>query len=342
MKAKVLTCAFLLAALAISAQTTEKKQAKVHIKKVENINGVEKITDTTYTTDGEGFNYSYSGDKVITENISNENGMFTKTIVIDDHDGKGEPTIKVHTGDPKKDAEIEKELREAHKNGGMKNKIVIMSDDGNGTVVKAIDNKDMEKALQEAHKALQEAHKELQAAEKNKQTSEKDRQASQKAMQEAEKALQQAEKELQESRKHMNSIEKMIIIDENTNDNGKGEKQVTKMVIMKLDIRDADEKDVNRLKDQFGSVDNKVEVDNMKLYPNPSDGKFNLNFNLKNKGDAEVTVYDLQGKQVYNEKLPNFSGEYNKPIDISSNAKGIYFVKIQQGKHTQVKKISLD
>jgi hypothetical protein len=336
-KTNLFTCALVLAALAISAQTTEKKQAKVHIKKVENINGVETVVDTTYLTDDP--NMIISGDKVITEDVSNENGMVTKTIVIDDHDEKGEPTIKVHTGDPKQDAEIEKELREAHKKGGMKSKVIVMDENGK-TTTKMIEGEDMEKALQEAHKALQEAHKEMQAAEKEKQMSEKDRQASEKAMQEAEKALQQAEKELLES--HKNMKHQMIIIDENTNEDDKGDKQVTKIIMMRMDIRDANEEDVNRLKDQFGSVDNKVAIDNMRLYPNPNDGKFNLNFTLKNKGDVEVTVYDMQGKQVYNEKLSNFTGEYNKPIDISSNAKGIYFVKIQQGKHTQVKKISLD
>jgi hypothetical protein len=131
----------------------------------------------------------------------------------------------------------------------------------------------------------------------------------------------------------------IIVNDEGTND-GKDGKKITRIVMLKMDIKDASPEDVKRL--GAGTPDNKVEMDNMKLYPNPNDGKFNLNFNLKNKGDAEVTVYDLQGKQVYNEKLPNFSGEYNKPIDLSSNEKGIYFVKIQQGKHTQVKKISLD
>lgn len=35
---------------AATAQTSSKKQATVHIKKVENINGVEKVTDTTYIT----------------------------------------------------------------------------------------------------------------------------------------------------------------------------------------------------------------------------------------------------------------------------------------------------
>ena len=338
MKIKLLTCALLLASFAIMAQ--EKKQATVHIKKVENINGVERVIDTTYTTDGEGFNYSYSGDKIITENITNENGMVTKTIVIDDHDGKGEPTIKVHTGDPKKDAEIEKEIREAHKNGGMKNKIVIMEDDGkSGTVVKMIEGEDMEKALQEAHKALQQAEKEMQKSNKEMKHSEKEMRASEEAMKEAEKALLEAEKEMKKNGEGK-QMQKVIIINDEGTDDGKGEKKITKIVMLKMDIKDASAEDVKRI--GAGTVDNKLEMDNMKMYPNPNDGKFNLNFNLKNKADAEVTVYDMQGKQVYNEKLPNFTGEYNKPIDISSNAKGIYFVKIQQGKHTQVKKISLD
>ncbi len=345
MKTKLLTFTLLLASFAIMAQ--EKKQATVHIKNVENINGAEKVTDTTYTTDDvSGYKYSYSGDKIITENISNENGVEMRTIMIDDHDGKGEPTIQVHTGDPKKDAEIEKELRESHKNGGMKNKVIIMGDNGkSGSTVQVIDGQDMEKALQEAHKALQQAQKEMEAGNKNQKRSEKELRASEEALKEAEKALQQAEKEMQASGKgsegkHMKKV--IIISDEESSDgkDGKGEKTFTKVVMLKMDIKDASPEDVKRI--GAGNVDNKVEMDNMKMYPNPNDGKFNLNFNLKNKGDAEVTVYDMQGKQVYNEKLPNFTGEYNKPIDISSNAKGIYFVKIQQGKHTQVKKISLD
>jgi hypothetical protein len=339
MKTRLLTCAFLLTVFAISAQTTEKKQAKVRIKKVENINGVEKVTDTTYTTDDPDM--IIAGDKIITENIKNENGMMMKTIVIDDKNGKGEPTIKVNTGDPKKDAEIEKELREANKDGGMKKKMIVMDESG-GTKTIHIEGEDLEKELQEVYKALEEAEKEMNVAANYRKTSEKDQVEAEKAMKEAQIELIQADKELQQAQKNMMEMDKMIIINEDLKDDGKGNKKVTKVIILKMDVTDANDEDVKRLKDQFGSVDNKVEMGNMKLYPNPNDGKFNLNFNLKNRGDAEVTVYDLQGKQVYNEKLSNFTGEYNKPIDISSNAKGIYFVKIEQGKHTQVKKISLD
>lgn len=256
MKKQLATVALMIAGLSLSAQTTEKKEATIRIKKVENINGVEKVTDTTFTTTNpEDFKWKDKDGDININEIKGKDGKVMKVLTVD-HIGTGEKPM-----DEKQiNAEIEKALKEA----GV---------DPNG--------KEMKKVI-------------------------------------------------------------VINNEESSSGDKKEEKRYTKVVMINLDITDASEEDVKRLKNQLGAVDNKVEMDNMKLYPNPSDGKFNLNFNLKNKGDAEITVYDMQGKQVYNEKLPNFSGEYNKPIDISSNAKGIYFVKIQQGKHTQVKKISLD
>lgn len=347
-KTTLLTCMLLITSLAITAQDTQKKQATVRIKKVENINGVEKVTDTTYTTDDA--NVIINGDKavhIVTENINNDNGVITKTIVIDDHDKKGEPTIKVKTGDPKKDALIEKEWLDAQKNGKM-NKIIIMNEDGgSGATVKMIGgdkelNEEIKKAMEEARKSLKEAEKNRQAAEKDMKSSQYDHKASEEALKEAEKALIAAEKELKEIQGDCKTLNKVIIIDDDANEKDKGEKKVTRIIMLKMKVADASDEDMKRLKNQLGTVDNKVEMENMKLYPNPNDGKFNLNFNLKNKGDAEITVYNVEGKQVYSEKLPDFQGEYNKPIDISNNAKGIYFVKIRQGDHTQVKKISLD
>ena len=80
----------------------------------------------------------------------------------------------------------------------------------------------------------------------------------------------------------------------------------------------------------------------MNFYPNPSNGKFNLSFNLPEKQDTEITILNVEGKVVYKEKLNQFSGNYDKEIDISKNAKGVYFVKVDQGKHAQVKKIILE
>lgn len=139
-------------------------------------------------------------------------------------------------------------------------------------------------------------------------------------------------------------VKKMVIVNEDveTGKQGKTEKKVTKIVMIKMNITDATTEDKQRLTTQIGNADNQLETENIAMYPNPSDGKFNLNFNLKNKGDAEITVFNMEGKKVFNEKLPNFVGEYNKPIDISSNNKGVYFLKIEQGKHAQVKKIVME
>ncbi len=265
MKTKFITCALLLTGLAMNAQTNEKKEATVRIKKVENINGVETITDTTFTTDDPSAIKSGDGADIQIINIAGDDkdGKMGKVVIINDEVGNGDNSKMkiVHKGDSKEtDAEIEKALKEAGVDPNAK------------------------------------------------------------------------------------GVKKMIIINDDTtpNKDGKTESKTTKVVIMKMDIKDASADDKKRLNNQIGSADNKLEMDNMKMYPNPNNGKFNLNFNLKNKADAEVTVYNMEGKQVYNEKLPNFSGDYNKAIDISSNSKGIYFVKIEQGKHTQVKKIVLD
>lgn len=264
MKTTLITAAIFSVSL-LAAQTTTKKEATVHIKKVENINGVETITDTAYTTSDPSAIKLGNGTNIQTIDIKGDDkdGKMEKVIIINDDVAGGEnANVKIiHKGEGKEmDAEIEKALREAGVDPNAK------------------------------------------------------------------------------------GIKKMIIVNEDNapGKDGKNEKRMTKIVMVRMDITDASADDKKRLNDQIGNADNKLEMDNMKMYPNPNDGKFNLNFNLKTKGDTEVIVYDMQGKQVYSEKLPNFSGDYNKAIDISSNTKGVYFVKIQQGKHSQVKKIVLD
>jgi Skp family chaperone for outer membrane proteins len=336
---KVFTCALLLASIAIAAQTTEKKQAKVRIKKVENINGVETITDTTYITDDP------SSIKVAEGTIDiigeGKDGKVERVVIINDlNENDDSKHVKTFISSaPGSKAEYDKCIAEYQKLG-----------------------KEYQKHAKEYQRLTKELNKETstekilalqeQAKEQEKLAKEFEKRAKEEELlaKQVEKAVKEMDAEIQKAMKeagvdpNTKGVRKMIIVDEDDlpSKDGNTQKHMTKIVMVRLDIKDASKEDVKRLKEQLGSVDNKVEMENMKLYPNPNDGKFNLNFNLKNKGDAEVTVYDMQGKQVYNEKLPNFTGEYNKPIDISSNAKGIYFVKIQQGKHTQVKKISLD
>ena len=272
MKTTLLNCVLLFSTLAVNAQTakktdTEKKQATVRIKKVENINGVEKITDTTFTT--------------------------TDPSVIQLEDGKDVQFINIqHTGDNKE------------------KKMFVTS---SGHII-TTDNSEMNTRIEI------------------------------KTDGEMDEEIQKAFKEAGVHPKDGKGSEKMMIITEDIEggEDGKKERKTTKIVMIKMNIIEPSSEDMKRLSTQIGKADNKLEMEEMKMFPNPHDGKFNLSFNLKNKGDAKVSIFTIEGKEIYSEKLPSFSGNYNKDIDISNNQKGVYFVKIEQGSHSQVKKVVLE
>jgi len=73
-----------------------------------------------------------------------------------------------------------------------------------------------------------------------------------------------------------------------------------------------------------------LNFDELTVFPNPSDGLFNIRFNLPERGNTIVRVFDSRGAEVYTNSLGNFSGTFGDRIDIANNVKGIYFLTIQQ------------
>lgn len=260
-KPKQLTMAALILATSVFTAQTEsqspnkaEKTATVRIKKVENINGVEKVTDTTYTTNDPSSIKMEGGNIQINETKDSKGTK--KTIIMNVENGG--------SGKEMSDAEIQSKVE-----------AFTIEDpnalEGKQFVIKKVGKCDATQA-------------------------------------------------------QIDSVKDEIHI----------------TIIKRINVTDASDEDVKRLSKQTGAVDKKLEVDKMNMSPNPSNGKFDLNFNLKNKGDAEINVFSIDGKQVYNEKLSGFQGEYKKSIDLSNNNKGVYFVKIQQGVHSQVKKVVLE
>ena len=73
---------------------------------------------------------------------------------------------------------------------------------------------------------------------------------------------------------------------------------------------------------------------NIHIYPNPSEGVFNID---GIPGNAEISIYNAFGKQIYFE-------ETNPPvqIDLSGQPNGIYIIKIVTGSGTYYDKLILD
>lgn len=65
------------------------------------------------------------------------------------------------------------------------------------------------------------------------------------------------------------------------------------------------------------------------IYPNPSNGLFNLQISGALAGICTIGIYTLQGELVYNEKTLSSQNT----IDLSNNAKGLYFYKVKNNNY---------
>lgn len=68
----------------------------------------------------------------------------------------------------------------------------------------------------------------------------------------------------------------------------------------------------------------------IKLYPNPADDSFLLEFEVPTEEKAQITVTDINGKVVLSETVSG-SKIYKKQINSSSFADGTYILDIKQG-----------
>ncbi|WP_281323434.1 reprolysin-like metallopeptidase [Flavobacterium aestivum] len=83
------------------------------------------------------------------------------------------------------------------------------------------------------------------------------------------------------------------------------------------------------------------EVNNFSLYPNPNHGNFNIQFNSTTSNDAKISIYDLLGKQIFNETYKN-EPKFNRNIHLNNTNTGVYILKITDGDKETVKKLIIE
>ncbi|HFA47411.1 MAG TPA: PDZ domain-containing protein [Bacteroidetes bacterium] len=88
-------------------------------------------------------------------------------------------------------------------------------------------------------------------------------------------------------------------------------------------------------------ISNDLEVERLKLSPNPNMGMFELEFDLATEGNTMVKVFNQSGRAIYEYDLGRFSGDFSDYIDIAQNGAGTYFLQISQNGKTFVRKIVL-
>ena len=69
-------------------------------------------------------------------------------------------------------------------------------------------------------------------------------------------------------------------------------------------------------------------LNDFSVYPNPTDGHFNVKFNILTNIDLTISMCDILGQRLYYEELANFSGNYDKALNIKLNP-SVYFLEIK-------------
>ena len=73
------------------------------------------------------------------------------------------------------------------------------------------------------------------------------------------------------------------------------------------------------------------------VYPNPSNGLFTVN--LSSNQDVKMSLYDLRGRNVYSELHSNNSVTFNKEVNFTGMASGVYLLNVESGSKKATKKV---
>lgn len=93
----------------------------------------------------------------------------------------------------------------------------------------------------------------------------------------------------------------------------------------------------------FDFMNESKTVKALKIYPNkPFDNKLNLKFHAPEKGDVNVIVTDINGKEVGSQKFKDFQGDFMGQVDLKKNVKGTVFVTVTQGEDGTAKRVVIE
>jgi hypothetical protein len=114
---------------------------------------------------------------------------------------------------------------------------------------------------------------------------------------------------------------------------------------MDAQIQEMTADEARQLSDKYGwnmrAGSQPLALEGLRISPDPGTSRFNLSFQLPQRGDTAVRVFNALGRSIFDYELGDFSGPFNDLVDISQNGPGDYYLEIRQGDRTKVYKVTL-
>ena len=104
--------------------------------------------------------------------------------------------------------------------------------------------------------------------------------------------------------------------------------KINKIVVVK---KKGDEEDVEVITEDVHVEPPAIDLYQLNIYPNPSDGEINIEFTAA-AVPTTVKVVTMDGKEIFVRDLPQFDGNFYERIDLSGNDGGAILQIHQNGK----------
>lgn len=82
-------------------------------------------------------------------------------------------------------------------------------------------------------------------------------------------------------------------------------------------------------------------LDGFAVYPNPSNGSFNVKFESASANPVNVLVHDLRGRLVFEKEYSN-TGSFDQNVSVNNAQAGVYVLTVANGERKEVKKIVIN
>lgn len=86
----------------------------------------------------------------------------------------------------------------------------------------------------------------------------------------------------------------------------------------------------------------KLELNDINFYPNPSDGRFDVELETGSDAPIQIAIIDPNGNEVYNRTGKPTDGKYDFRVDLSHEEKGIYIMKVVQNNKALTKRVIIE
>jgi hypothetical protein len=95
------------------------------------------------------------------------------------------------------------------------------------------------------------------------------------------------------------------------------------------------------VEDAVASIED-VAFSGFNLYPNPSKGVFNLNFEVFTTDKVAVQLFDLRGRLVHQKNFFDTNAVFSEQINFDKTSAGLYLVKITNGSKQTTRKLIIE